>query len=149
PDETSRIAARFGTRVIRRPVSEGPARARNLGAHAAAGDLLFFVDADVAIGPDAIDQILAAFEDDPGLAAVFGSYDDEPDAPNFLSQYRNLLHHHVHQTSCAAASTFWAGCGAIRRDVFLAAGGFDERYRNPSVEDIELGYRLTRDGQRI
>lgn len=28
-------------------------------------------------------------------------------------------------------------------------GGFDERYDRPSVEDIELGYRLKRDGYHI
>lgn len=33
--------------------------------------------------------------------------------------------------------------------MFLALEGFDERYRIPSVEDIELGYRLTRAGYRI
>src|SRR4029077_7930556 len=38
----------------------------------------------------------------------------------------------------------------IRRDVFLAYGGFDPRlYPRPAIEDIELGYRLTRAGHRI
>ena len=38
----------------------------------------------------------------------------------------------------------------IRRDVFLDLGGFDpELYRRPAIEDIELGYRLTRAGHRI
>jgi len=80
---------------------------------------------------------------------VFGSYDDTPGEPNFLSQYKNLLHHYVHQTGAESASTFWAGCGAVRRDVFLEVGGFDERFGRPSIEDIELGYRLRRAGYRI
>ncbi len=33
--------------------------------------------------------------------------------------------------------------------MFLSVGGFDERYRFPSIEDIELGYRLKRAGHRI
>jgi hypothetical protein len=33
--------------------------------------------------------------------------------------------------------------------VFLSIGGFDERYVRPSVEDIELGYRLRKAGHRI
>src|SRR5262249_12928477 len=46
--------------------------------------------------------------------------------------------------------TFWTGCGIIRRNVFLAFGGFDPRlYPRPAIEDIELGYRLTRAGHRI
>ena len=83
----------------------------------ARGDLLFFVDADVALRPDATAQVLDAFAGEPHLAAVFGSYDDAPAAENFLSQYKNLLHHWVHQTGREEASTFWAGCGAIRREV--------------------------------
>src|SRR5207237_7292368 len=44
----------------------------------------------------------------------------------------------------------WTGCGTIRRDVFLEFGGFDPRlYPRPAIEDIELGYRLTRAGRRI
>jgi len=127
----------------------GPAGARNLGARSAKGDILFFVDADVTIPRDAMSQMAAAFQGDPESAAVFGSYDDEPFETNFLSQYKNLLHHYVHQTANSDASTFWAACGAIRREVFLAMGGFDERYRRPSIEDIELGYRLKRAGHRI
>src|SRR5206468_12018503 len=43
----------------------------------------------------------------------------------------------------AEASTFWAACGAIRRSVFQEVGGFNaDRFPRPSIEDIELGYRL-------
>ena len=64
-------------------------------------------------------------------------------APGLVSQYRNLLHHFVHQQGDPEASTFWAGCGAVRRDAFDAVGGFDDgAFRRPSIEDIELGYRL-------
>jgi hypothetical protein len=37
----------------------------------------------------------------------------------------------------------------MRRDVFLTIGGFDETYIKPSIEDIELGYRLKRAGHTI
>jgi hypothetical protein len=61
---------------------------------------------------------MEAFQNDHDLAAVIGSYDDEPFEPNFLSQYKNLLHHYVHQTANRDASTFWGACGAIRRESF-------------------------------
>src|ERR687894_766679 len=93
--------------------------------------------------PDELSRIEAAFADDPGLTALFGSYDDRPEAPGAVSGFRNLLHHHVHQGGAGPARTFWAGLGAVRRDAFVAAGGFDEgRYPVPSIEDIELGMRL-------
>jgi hypothetical protein len=83
------------------------------------------------------------------VAATFGSYDDAPPGASWVSRYKNLGHHFVHQRSQQEASTFWAGCGAVRRDVFMAVGGFDERYRRPSIEDVELGYRLREAGHRI
>jgi len=83
------------------------------------------------------------------LDAVIGSYDRRPAANGFVSEYRNLMHHFVHHRGKREASTFWAGCGAIRKSVFLESGGFNENYRAPSIEDIELGYRLARTGRKL
>lgn len=148
-DGSWRAAEESEARILRIPVAGGPAKARNLGARSAGSDILFFVDADVTVPRDAIEIILRVFQEDHSLAAIFGSYDDEPSETNFLSQYKNLLHHHVHQKGLEEAFTFWGACGAIRRDVFRELGGFDETYKRPSIEDIELGYRLKRAGYRI
>jgi len=101
-----------------------------------------FLDADVLVRPETLAQFVDLFEAGPELTAAFGSYDAHPTSPDILSQYRNLLHHFVHQSAQEVASTFWAGCGAIRRPAFLAAGGFDPSYTRPSIEDIELGMRV-------
>jgi len=148
-DGSWRMAEEFGARVVRVSGPGGPARARNIGALASKGDILFFVDADVVISQEAVGRVVGVFESTADLAAVFGSYDDEPMETNFLSQYKNLLHHYVHQTSKAEASTFWGACGAIRREIFFASGGFNEGYNRPAIEDVELGYRLKRAGHRI
>ena len=143
------LAESCGARVIKVASAAGPARARNQGARAASGDILFFVDSDVAVPETAVSRVAEFFTAEPRLVALIGSYDEEPEASNFLSQYKNLLHHFVHQSARAEASTFWGACGAIRREVFLAMDGFDESYRRPSIEDIELGYRLKRAGHEI
>ena len=54
-----------------------------------------------------------------------------------------------HQIARTDGFTFWGACGAIRTSAFHAVSGFDERYTAPSIEDIELGYRLRRAGMRI
>lgn len=148
-DGSSQYAEAAGLTVYRFPQPGGPGRARNLGALKAKSDLLFFVDADVTVPENVIFQVKEIFAQQAGVAAVIGSYDDQPGESNFLSQYRNLLHHYVHQNGREEASTFWGACGAIRREVFLTIGGFDETYLKPSIEDIELGYRLKRAGHRI
>jgi len=149
-DGSWQMAEEFGARVIRLPTpSGGPAKPRNIGALQAKGDYLFFVDADVCVRADNIGRVAEMFHRNPDLTALIGSYDDTPAAKNFLSQYKNLFHHYVHQNAQKEATTFWGACGAIRRDIFLEIGGFDETYRRPSIEDIELGYRLKKAGHRI
>jgi len=149
-DETPDVAKAAGAIVLRLARNSGPGAARNHGVARADGDVILFVDADVLVTPDAVRRIARGFADDPGLAALFGSYDDRPRAPGLVSRYRNLLHHFVHQAGRAEASTFWAGLGAVRRAAFLAVGGFDAvRFPQPSIEDIELGVRLRRAGHRI
>lgn len=148
-DDSARAAAGSGATLLRTEVRSGPAHARNLGAKQACGDILLFLDADVTVRPDIIGQVTETFCREPSLSALFGSYDDAPAAANFLSQYKNLMHHYVHQAAREDAFTFWAGCGAIWRETFLSLDGFDDGYRVPAIEDIELGYRLRRAGHRI
>jgi len=149
-DDSAAHAAALAARVVATTAGpRGPAYARNRGAEAATGDVLVFVDADVVVHADTLARIEAVLLGEPEVAALFGSYDDDPPARSAASLYKNLLHHHVHQHGEREAGTFWAGCGAVRRAVFLAAGGFDESYSRPSIEDIELGVRLRQAGHRI
>ena len=126
----------------------GPAAARNDAARVATGDVLLFVDADVAVHADIVGRLRAALSATV-VDAVVGVYDDQPPAPNFFSRYKNLLQRYVHLDARPDGATFWGACGAVRRSALAAVGGFDERFRHPSVEDIDLGYRLTKAGYRI
>ncbi len=154
-DGSGALAEQFGARVIRHDTPKGPAAARNVGALAASNSLIFFLDADVAIHEQTIALALRRFEADGDLVGLFGSYDDRPASRGWISQFRNLLHHYVHQTGVFVddvrpARTFWTGCGFINRDIFINLGGFDPlRYRRPAIEDIELGYRISRAGHKL
>jgi len=146
-DETASVAKEMGVRVLRLEKNSGPSAARNYGARHARGDILFFVDADVVVMRGAVSRVVKIFNERPEIGAVFGSYDLEPRVKTVISQYRNLLHHFVHQKGNPNASTFWAGCGAVRRAAFEKIGGFDDNWL--AIEDIELGYRLRQAHHRI
>jgi len=148
-DQTPEIAKRYGARVLSTGGRKGPAKARNQGAREATGEIVFFIDSDICLHQNTLARLASGFTVDPGVDAIIGSYDDSPEQQDVLSMYRNLMHRYVHQHGRAQASTFWSGCGAIRRSVFLEHGGFDESYRRPAIEDIELGYRLVAAGRRI
>jgi GT2 family glycosyltransferase len=146
---TAEIAGRHGAHLERLEQRSGPALARNAGVKKARGEVIFFTDADVLLHSDALGKAVAVLESEPDVAAVFGSYDDMPGHNSLLSRYRNLYHHWNHQIADQEASTFWTGCGAIRKNLFMEMGGFSSDYKRPSIEDIELGYRLRANGYRI
>lgn len=146
-DGSPGLAATYGGRIVRSPGHRGPGASRNLGVEHARGEVVLFLDADCEVHPDTLGRAAAAFGSSPAPDAVFGSYDDRPAAGGLVARFKNLQHHYVHQRGRADARTFWAGCGAIRRSVFQAVGGFDgELFPRPSIEDIELGYRLREGG---
>lgn len=148
-DDTAAAARTAGVQLICLETNLGPAGARNRGAETARGEYLLFLDADVLVHPGTLRCIVSRFQADPEVDALFGSYDLMPRALNIVSQYRNLLHHFTHQVADPRATTFWAGCGAVRRSVFLEHGGFDESFERPCVEDIELGMRLHKARRKI
>ena len=149
-DESVAIARKFNLKILHTSGREGPSAARNLGAKEARGKYLCFVDADCEVQNDAIAKLARLLQSKSEIDALFGSYDDLPKATNFMAQYKNLMHHYVHQQGNEDASTFWAGFGVVRRSLFLELGGFDiERFPRPSIEDIELGYRLKAAGAKI
>lgn len=143
------LAVRYGARVVRLAARSGPAAARNRAAAAANGAILIFVDSDVVVARGALEAMLSRFAREPGVAAIFGTYDDNPACPDFFSQYKNLTHAFVHRSADRGVASFWAGFGGIRAGVFASVGGFDERFTRPCIEDIELGGRLAAAGHCI
>jgi len=119
----------------------GPAKCRNEGAKLAENELLLFLDSDVVLHKESIAMALHSMQA-KNADAIIGSYDDAPAQKDFVSQFRNLLHHYHHQQNNGQEAVFWGAFGLIKKKVFTAVGGFNENFTEPSVEDIELGYRL-------
>ena len=83
-DNTPAVAAETGVQVVRAPRNGGPGMARNLGVAVAAGVIVLFVDSDVVIGPGVLNRVIETFRANPEIAALFGSYDDKPDAKSLV-----------------------------------------------------------------
>jgi hypothetical protein len=148
-DDTPAVIARFPVRRLAHDRDRGAAAARNAGARLATGEVLFFVDADVILHEGALERGRKWLAD-PSVDAVIGSYDDEPAARSVVSLFKNLAHHYFHQRAGGRVDTFWGACGLVRRTRFFEIGGFDEnRFRRPSIEDVELGWRMADAGAHM
>lgn len=146
-DETAPIAQRMGVATFSQP-NAGPAAARNLGAQHASGDLLVFTDADCVPEPDWLLTLSSAFTDGKVVAAK-GAYltRERGPVPRFVQcEYAHKYERMARLEAIDFVDTYSA---AYRRDIFLQNGGFDPLFREPSVEDQELSFRLARKGYRM
>jgi hypothetical protein len=150
-DATATIAARHADKVVRLSGrAMGAAYARNRGVDLSQGEIVAFVDADVAVRPDTLPRMMATLAERPKVDAVCTLHDAKPGAGNFISQYWNLLLRFGEQRHLGENAQFPSGCGAVRRSVLLAAGMFDEwRFPVSSLEGVELGQRLQGSGRRL
>jgi glycosyltransferase involved in cell wall biosynthesis len=150
-DGSVAIAARYADTVVKltgHPA--GPAYARNRGVELARGAVVAFVDGDVVVRPDTLPRLLAVLRERPEIDAVSASRDESAGAPNFISQYWNLLLSFGEQRHSGRCAQFAPGCGVVRRDAFLSAGMYDEwRFDTASMESIELGERLLGAGHGV
>lgn len=141
------VARQYDVQLIRQP-NAGPAAARNRGAQAARGDLLLFTDADCAPAPDWAARMVEPFHD-PKVVGCKGVYRTRQTGlvARFVQlEYESKYARMAHQEYIDFVDTYSA---AYRRGVFLANGGFDDRFPTASVEDQEFSFRLARKGYRL
>lgn len=147
-DTSGAIARHYSCQVITLQESLGPAYARNIGAQAAKGEILLFIDSDIIVPPDTLRKVSLIFQDH-SIIAIVGVLTEEIRFKNFCSQYKNLWMRYTYIRMPETVSLFYTSCAAIRREIFLKSGGFDPGYWRPSVEDTAFGQKLEMLGYKV
>ena len=147
-DRSPEIARRHPVRLLQAGTPGGVARARNLGAREARGDILFFTDADVVLEPGTLAAISHRL-DDPTLDGVVGVQSERPAFTNFASDYKNLWLRYTYLRQDSDLSVLYSSVLAIRSAAFHRVEGFDPHYQRPNIEDSDLGKRLAERGARL
>jgi GT2 family glycosyltransferase len=139
--DLSGLALPFEVR-FERQANGGASSARNHAARLATGELLVFLDDDMRVGPDFVAAHARAHAGGP-VVALGRIVPGERPLPLFERW-------HAHQIERLAESFragerprgvhLYTGNVSLRRDDFIAAGGFDTSL--PNSEDIELGLKL-------
>lgn len=147
-------------RLLQQENNLGFAAANNLAAQIASGRWLAFLNPDAIPNPDWLERLLAATIDNPAFT-FFGSHQIMAEQPELLDGIGDTYHVSglAWRTGHGSAARFatqhepveiFSPCAAAalyRRDIFLAAGGLDERYFC-YFEDVDLGFRLRLLGHR-
>lgn len=146
------VSARDADTVVRLPDgSSGAAYARNRGVEVSRASYLLFISADVCVAPNALRRCVEVLDTLHEVGAVCGTYVDDPQyARSHAAGYQNLVRQFSSEVGAGVTDTFTTGFGAIRRELFLNAGMFDEwRVEVPHIESAEFGRRLLTLGHRV
>jgi glycosyltransferase involved in cell wall biosynthesis len=135
-DRTADVARAHGAHTIETAVAS-VSRARNLGAAAAAGAVLLFLDADTRLAPGALDAIGAAVP----ARADYGTCRIRPDRRTPAAVVATTLLAWGHRLAGTSLGVLFC-----TRQLFARTGGFDERL--VAGEDNDLNARLRRLGGR-
>lgn len=142
-DDSVAVAEALGVRVVRLPDNGGCARARNVGAAHTSGEILFYVDSDLALAPDAIARAVAVLRSDPRMGAVCGVEDPEPLLHDTaVARYRGLQYHHWSASGEGDVTVLCPAMLALPRPVYETVGPFNEALTQ--TEEVDYGYRLSR-----
>ncbi|MGX7825783.1 glycosyltransferase family 2 protein [Actinokineospora sp. 24-640] len=142
-DDSAAVAAAHGARVVRGTVNGGCAVARNAGVAAASGEVLFFLDSDVAIEPDAVARAVGLLAADPAVGGVCGVEDPEPLLPGgSVKRFRAMQYHYWSISSEGPISFLFPNICAIRAEVFARTGPFNAALRH--TEEVDYGHRINR-----
>jgi len=138
-----------GVRWLRHRRPFGAAAGRNTGAAAAQGDWLLFCDDDVELSNAALQRLWQSR--DPNHCVVPEVRGPEGELQNSVRLAWSLLDpKFIFQEIPVSTVAFPVGmCFLLRRDLFWAAGGFDERITPNYFEDTAFGIALQRLGARV
>lgn len=127
---------------------QGPAAARNKGAELSESDILVFTDADCELDVNWLREMVVPIEE-KNIDGVQGRYKSKQNniVARFVQyeieeRYKLLKR----KKYIDFVSTYSA---AYKKEVFIAAGGFNTSYKISSGEDTELSYNLHKRGYKM
>jgi len=142
-DDTARVAARHGARVVVEPRPGIPAAAA-AGYDAAVGDVIARLDADSVPGPRWVERIATRMADEPDLDALSGTgrFTDLHPVPGALATAVYLGAYYVLGHLALGHPPLWGSSMAVRRSVWHEVRDAVARRDAEVHDDLDLAFAL-------
>ncbi|MFI6929794.1 glycosyltransferase family 2 protein [Streptomyces sp. NPDC050287] len=141
-DDSARIAREAGVTVLSTGTNSGVAATRNVGVRHSRGEVLLFLDSDVALAPDAVHKAVNRLLAEPKAGAVCGIYEPVPlIRDSLVEECRSLQAYYWRQTAEGTVTFLFPSICAMWRRVYDDVGPFDARLRQ--TEEVDYGLRLS------
>lgn len=147
-DNSIKVAKKYPLTLIKLQKRSGAATARNIGTKHARGDLLVFVDSDVMISKMSLKITEEFFKENDDIACMIG-INNPVMKSNLITKINNLFDYYLRLNLPKSPMFPHTSYMAIKRDIFCKIGGFKEKIRNASAEDVDLGLSLIHEGYII
>ncbi len=140
-DNSLELINKYPCTVVPIVSRSGASMARNAGARASRGDILFFIDADCVLEPDALERAEAAAEKYGDSTVIGGTYTLRPHDPGFFSTFQSAFIHYSETKNRLSPDYIASHALIINAEAFRQSGGFPEKFM-PIIEDVEFSHRL-------
>jgi len=147
-DSSTTIINKYPCRLIRLPEHGGASKARNTGARNSKGEMLFFIDGDCLLEPDALAKAAAAYQEEGPGVIIGGTYTWLPFDKRFFSIFQSVYIHYSETKNLKNPDYIATHAMLIAKDLFQKNSGFDEHFM-PILEDVEFSHRLKKNGARL
>jgi GT2 family glycosyltransferase len=145
-DDSVAIIRRFPCQLVTLDSHSGASKARNAGARAGSGDLLFFIDADCVVERDTLSLVNRAAQGRQQVVCG-GTYAKKAYDDTFFSTFQSVFIHYS-ETKRSEPDYIASHAMLIDRRTFEQSGGFQEDFM-PIMEDVEFSHRLKRAGIKL
>ena len=139
--------------LLSKKENSGPSSSRNLGVEASSGEIIFFMDDDIAVSEDIIAQHLSVYRKKQDTTAIVSNVtyvSEDGSRGDKLNNYFNTRGMNRFKSGeLLDGQYFGTGFCSIRKDFFVFIGGFEESFKVYGWEDPELGLRIEKNGGKI